>query len=57
MEPLAVVRIRLDDLPLAWMLAVADLLAAIDAADAIMVEGPVRDAADNVRRVLWGPGS
>lgn len=48
-----VYRIRFDSLSIAWLEAVADLLAAVDDADPIMVEGPVRDAADRVRDVLW----
>lgn len=48
-----VYRIRFDSLPLTWLAAVADLLAAVDNADPIMVEGPVRDTADRVRDVLW----
>jgi hypothetical protein len=48
-----VCRIRLADLPAAWLAAVADLLAAVDAADPVMVESDVRDAADRVRAVLF----
>ena len=47
-----VCRIRLSQLSSAWLTAVADLLAAIDDADPIMVEGPVADAADRLRTVL-----
>ncbi len=49
-----VYRIRFDSLSLAWLEAVADLLCAIDDASEVMVEGPVRDAADRVRDVIFG---
>lgn len=49
----ACVRIRFDEMPIRWLQAVADLLTAVDHADAVMVEGPVRDAADRVREVVW----
>lgn len=49
----AVVRVRWSDLSLEWLCAVADLVQAIDDADPIMVEGPVREAADNVQAVVY----
>lgn len=49
---IAAVRIRWSDLSLEWLAAVNDLLAAIDEADPIMVEGPVRQATDRVLEVL-----
>lgn len=52
-EPLAVVRVRVSDFALEWLKAVAQLLEAVETADPIMVEGPVWDAAQNVRQVMW----
>lgn len=52
-DPIAVVRIRLDDFATEWLAAVNDLLDAVENADPIMVEGDVADAAQNVRDVMW----
>jgi hypothetical protein len=47
------VRVRLHQFSEEWLLAVAALLAAVDDADPVMVDGPVRDAADDVRAVMF----
>ena len=56
MIPLAVVRIRLDDLAAAWLDAFADLIAAIDEADPVLVTDEILEAAEAAKAVLQRGG-